>query len=106
MDSARVTIEELKIKISQTSLPPEVSEKTLNLLASTPSGAELEDLVSYIRFVLSLPFGKVSQDILDLNRAKQILDKNHFGLQSVKDRILEYLSVLILHKQSGDKFLE
>ncbi|MDO8573797.1 MAG: AAA family ATPase [Candidatus Daviesbacteria bacterium] len=100
MDSARSIIEELKIKVLQANLPSEISEKLLNLLKFTPSGAELEGVVNYINLVLSLPFEKYTQDILDLNRAKQILDKNHFGLQSVKDRILEYLSVLILHQQT------
>lgn len=101
MDSARVSIEELKIKITQANLPSEVAEKLNNLLRITTSGSELDNLITYIEFVISLPFGKSSQDILDISRAKQILDKNHYGLQSVKDRILEYLSVLILHKKSG-----
>lgn len=99
MDSARTAVEELKIKVSQANLPQEVSEKILNLLKYTSSGIELESLINYIHFVLSLPFNKFSQDILDINRARQILDKNHYGLKSVKDRILEYLSVLILHSQ-------
>lgn len=103
MDSARASIEELKIKITQANLPEDVSEKLLNLLEFPGSGAELSSLTTYINFVLSLPFGKYSQDILDINRSKQILDKNHYGLQSVKSRILEYLSVLILHKQTGQE---
>ncbi|HCE30447.1 MAG: Lon protease [Candidatus Daviesbacteria bacterium GW2011_GWB1_39_5] len=106
MDSARAVLEELKIKVSQASLPKEVEEKLLNLLKFTASGAEAESLIGYVNFVISLPFGKMSQDILDINRAKQILDKNHYGLQSVKDRILEYLAVMILNKgrpeRSGD----
>lgn len=103
MDSARATIEELKIKITQANLPAEVSEKLLNLLQFSGSSLELAGLISYINFVIALPFNKYSQDILDINRTKQILDKNHYGLQSVKDRILEYLSVLILHKQTGQE---
>ena len=103
MDSAHTVIEELKIKVSQASLPDEVEEKLLNLLKFSGSVADLENLISYINFVISLPFAKFSQDILDINRAKQILDKNHYGLQSVKDRILEYLSVLILHKQKAQE---
>lgn len=98
--SARAIIEELKIKITQANLPQEISEKLLSLLQFSGSGTELASLISYVDFVISLPFGKLSQDILDIQRTKQILDKNHFGLQSVKDRILEYLSVLILHKQT------
>lgn len=100
-NSAQSIIEELKVKISQAKLPPEVEEKLLNQLAYPGTGPELEKLVSYINFILSLPFGKFSQDILDVNRAKQILDRNHYDLQIVKDRILEYLSVLILHKQKN-----
>ncbi len=99
--SAQTTIEQLKLKITQANLPPEISEKLFNLLKFSGTAVELSSLIVYIDFIVSLPFGKYSQDILDINRAKQILDKNHFGLQVVKDRILEYLSVLILHKQKG-----
>lgn len=103
MDSARATVEEIKIKITQASLPKEIEEKLLNLLQFSGSAMELVSLINYIDFVISLPFNKYSQDILDINRTKQILDKNHYGLQSVKDRILEYLSVLILHKSTGQE---
>lgn len=99
MENSAPNTEELKIKITQSELPSEVNEKLLNILKFPGTGAEFERVVAYIEFVLSLPFNKSSQDILDLNRAKQVLDKNHFGLGVVKDRILEYLSVLILHKQ-------
>lgn len=104
-NSARSTIEELKIKISQVKLPQDIEEKLFNLLNFPGSGPELEKLLSYIDFVLTLPFGKYSEDILDLKKAEQILDRDHYGLRSVKDRILEYLSVLILHKQKGDQVL-
>ncbi len=103
MDSARVKLEELKIKVSEANLPQEVSDKLLNQLNFTSSGMELESLINYINFVISLPFGKYSEDILDLNRAKQILDKNHYGLQSVKNRILEYLAVMILNKRNPER---
>lgn len=101
MDSAQSIIEELKLKITQANLPSEVSEKLLNLLKFSGNGAQLNSLITYIDFVISLPINKYSQDILDLARAREILDKNHYGLQIVKDRVLEYLSVLILHKQQG-----
>lgn len=103
--SAQATIEEIRFKISQANLPREVSEKLLNLLKFPAAGVELEKLLSYIDFVLSLPFGKYCADILDLQRVKQILDRDHYGLQSVKDRILEYLSVLILHRKKGNQVL-
>ncbi|MBI3109693.1 AAA family ATPase [Candidatus Daviesbacteria bacterium] len=100
MDAAQEQLENLKRRISQASLPQEVQEKLLNLLKFPGTGAEFEKLVSYIDFATFLPFNKASQDILDLQRAKEILDKNHYGLQTLKDRVLEYLSVLILHAKS------
>lgn len=85
---------DLKQKITQATIPPDVKEK---LLDAWQNNAPL----TYIDFCLSLPFTKTSQDILDLQRAKEILNKNHFGLQPVKDRVLEYLAVLILHAKKG-----
>ncbi|MBI4038490.1 AAA family ATPase [Candidatus Daviesbacteria bacterium] len=101
MDSAQAIIEELKIKITQANLPVEISEKLLNLLKFPSLGVELEKLVNYIEFVISLPFNIYCEDILDINRSSEILDNNHYGLQTVKDRILEYLSVLLLQRQKG-----
>lgn len=85
---------DFKLKINQANIPPEIKEKLLDALQNNISP-------TYIEFCLSLPFEKKAQDILDLQRAKEILDKNHFGLKLVKDRILEYLSVLILNTQKG-----
>ena len=101
MNPAQSISEELKFKISNSHLPSEISEKLLDLLKLPATGSELASLATYIDFVISLPFAKYTEDILDINRAKEILNKNHFGLQVVKDRILEYLSVLILHKQKN-----
>lgn len=91
-------LEQLRNKIDKANLPQDVNEKLTDLLEFPPEGIDFERLVVYIEFVITLPFNKYSEDILELERARQILDKNHFGLQVVKDRILEYLSVLILHK--------
>ncbi len=102
MDSAQNDLERIKQKITQANLPINVYDKLFNLLKFPSSGAEFEKVVAYIDFVTGLPFNKVSTDILDIKRAKEILDRNHYGLQSVKDRILEYLSVLILHKQKDN----
>ncbi len=106
MDSAQNDLEQIKQKILNAQIPQEVSEKLLGLLKFPPANSELEKLLAYIDYCISLPFKKNSQDILDIQRAKDILDKNHFGLQSVKDRILEYLSVLILNKRNNTQFVE
>ena len=103
MDStAQTSTEELRVKITQSKLPSEVSEKLLNLIKFPGSSAELASLIAYVNLILTLPFGKYAEDILDIKRAKEILDKNHYGLETVKNRILEYLSVLTLHKQKGE----
>jgi ATP-dependent Lon protease len=105
MDNAAQSVDGLKQKISAAGLPQDVQEKLINVLRFPGTGAEFEKIVSYVEFVLTLPFNKSSQDILDLARAKQVLDKNHYGMSVVKDRILEYLSVLILNsKQTNDAF--
>lgn len=110
MDTAQgdVDIAKLRKSLTQADLPEELLEKLTNHLnrlekAITSSGFRLEfdrDL-EYIRFVVSLPFHKSSADILDLKRAAQILDRDHYGLKAVKDRILEYLSVLILNTRQS-----
>ena len=58
---------------------------------------EYENAFSYIKWATGLPWNTVSQDKLDLQAAKQILDKNHYGLQPVKDKILDFLSAIILN---------
>jgi ATP-dependent Lon protease len=60
---------------------------------------EYESTQRYVTWVVGLPWDKKSEDILNLGRAKQILDKNHFGLDVVKNRILEYIATIILNTQ-------
>ncbi len=61
-----------------------------------PQGAEYTVQLNYLDLMLDLPWGEFSKDDLDLNRAKKILERDHYGLEKVKDRILEYLAVLKL----------
>lgn len=61
-----------------------------------PQGAEYTVQMNYIDLILDLPWGEYTKDNLDLNRAKKILERDHFGLEKVKERILEYLAVLKL----------
>lgn len=98
----------LEDKINQLELPADVKvklEEELSLVklsfASSKIGPEVDRQVAYINFVSSLPWNKFSQDILDLKRASQILNNNHYGLDSLKERILEYLAVLVLNQQQG-----
>ncbi len=61
-----------------------------------PMAAEYPVAVNYCELLVDLPWGELTKDNFDLNRAQKVLDKDHFGLEKVKDRILEYLSVLKL----------
>ncbi len=67
---------------------------------------EYESTASYIHWVVGLPWQKRTEDILDLTRAKLVLDKNHYGLASIKDKILEYLASIILNIKQGKKSSE
>jgi ATP-dependent Lon protease len=64
-----------------------------------------EEMVSYIDWIVSLPWDKVHQDNLDLRHAQSVLNQNHYGLIAIKQRILEYLSVLTLQSRSQDENL-
>ncbi len=112
MDAAKSNSTDLVEKLHQTilaaRLPKDILERltdelthiSISLKANQYS-PETDKVVSYINFVSGLPWARSGEDILDLQRAKQILDKNHFGLEQVKERILEYLSVLILNRQKN-----
>ncbi len=95
--------EKLKTKLTKVTLPPELKLKAqemvdrLNLMVEHSGySSEYERTSQYINWITSLPWDKTSQDRLDLKVAKQVLDKYHYGMNQVKDKILEYLSVLSL----------
>ncbi len=78
----------------------QVFEKELDKLRRlNPAAAEYSVQINYIQTLLDLPWGEYSQDNLDLQNARQVLDNDHFGLDDVKERILEHLAVL---KLKGD----
>lgn len=77
----------------------ETAEKELQRLEMTPSASPNYGIIhGYIEWILDLPWGETSEDKLDLKRARKILDEDHYGLEKVKKRIVEYLAVLKLKK--------
>ena len=113
MDSALSVdqqIQKLEDKIVAANLPPELLEKINSMLVilktslktGTGTFVNYESVSNYIDWVASLPFHKETQDSMDLVKVKEILDKNHYGLESVKNNILEYLSALILGMQAAN----
>lgn len=101
----------LKDKIQKADLPADLAEhlntqlsRLEKVVGSSGYRMEFDREINYIDFVSSLPFHKSSQDILDLKRATELLNKNHYGLDYVKQRILEYLAILILKSQQSHEF--
>ena len=95
-------IERLRQEIINKKLPKESEEKVLKELNKMsrmqPSSPDYTVIRSYIDWILDLPFTEESQDTEDLNVCKEILESDHFGLDKVKNRIIEYLAVLKLTK--------
>ncbi len=101
-------VENLKKQISSSDAPPElkerVSESCQGLERMAGQGIypqHFEQVRHYVDWIVNLPWQKKSDDILDLKRARQILDQNHFGLEPIKERILEYLAVLKLKEEES-----
>ncbi|MBC7189035.1 ATP-dependent protease, partial [Candidatus Aerophobetes bacterium] len=100
-EESQITIvEELSNKISQSGMPSHVKElamKELELLSKmNPSTAEYTITLTYIEYLVSLPWNVKTSDNLNLERAERILNERHYGLNDVKNRILEHLAVKIL----------
>ncbi len=95
---------ELKEQIEECGLPKEVKEKAeqelKRLEAMPPVSAEATVSRNYIDWLVSVPWKKKSREIKDLNRAQKILDEDHYGLEKVKERILEFLAVRQLTEQT------
>ena len=96
-------VKEYQEKMQQVKLPDDVKEKLVNeLYKMPPMMAESAVIRNYLDTVLSLPWGKMTQDNYDLKKAAAVLDKDHYGLKKVKERILDYLAVRALtHSNRG-----
>ena len=90
-------IAELNEKINKTKLSKEAKEKALNELKKlkqmSPMSAEATVVRNYLDWLLDIPWGKKKRIKKDINKSQEILDKDHYGLEKVKDRITEYLAV-------------
>ena len=89
--------EEYREKIAEAGLPPEVAEKALKevekLEKMPPMAAEATVVRNYLDWLIALPWSKTTEDRLDIKAAEAILEEDHYGLQKVKERILEYLAI-------------
>ena len=100
-------IKKLQEKINTAHLPSDLIEKAAGMVARLERIAkmggnyvvEFDNANRYIDWITTLPWNKKSDDILDLKHAEELLNKNHYGLQSAKEKILEYLAVRKLNPQ-------
>lgn len=103
MNNADKDVERLKEKAAKMKLPQKAREqvdKELEKLARmNPAAAEFSVVLNYVDLILDLPWDVTTKDNFDIKHAREVLDKDHFGIDKVKDRILEYLAVL---KLKGD----
>lgn len=102
-DEREAEVEELRRQIAEAKLPKEVEEKVLKeverLEKMPPMVAETTVVRNYLDWMLSLPWSKQTRDRLDLELAERILHEDHYGLDEVKERILEYLAIRKLAKK-------
>jgi len=93
--------EEYRKKIKHARMPQEANKEAANQLQRLekmhPDSAESTVVRTYLDWLVEMPWKKSSKDVIDIKRAKKTLDKDHYGLDPIKDRILEYLSVRILN---------
>jgi ATP-dependent Lon protease len=106
-------IQDLRDRVADSSLPPELAIKVGKDIVSLERSVELgsydekyEKVSRYVEWVLKVPWQAESTDTLDIERTKQIFEKHHYGMHDVKERFLEYVSVLRLRQDqfSGESF--
>ena len=95
-------MEDLRDRLDQTPLNDEArqkAERELERLSHMmPGTPEVSISRTYVEWILDIPWGKITEDNLNLKHARRILDHDHYGLNDVKDRIIEYLAVLRMKK--------
>ena len=95
-------VERLRAEIEAAGMPEEAlkqATRELERFSQTPSAAAEHAVIrNYLDWVTALPWSEVSEDRLDVKAAREVLDEDHFGLEKIKDRIIEYIAVLSLKR--------
>jgi ATP-dependent Lon protease len=102
-DEQSVEAKDLEGKIDEAAMPPEADKEARRelsrLRAMPPQAAEYGLIKTYLEWMTELPWNKVTEDNLDISRAREILDEDHYDLEKIKDRIIEYLAVRKLKRE-------
>src|SRR5689334_3737656 len=103
-------VEMLRKKIAEAHIPKDLETRVLSSLEEATrlenditARVHIEQMLRYVDLVVNLPWDTRTTDVLDLVKAREILEKNHYGLAPVKERILEYLSIIKLNQQRWDQ---
>ena len=108
-DEQQAEINELRERIEEAGLPEEAqkaAERELSRLEKLPPvAAEYGVIRTYLEWLVDLPWSKETEDNLDIGHAREVLDEDHYDLEEVKDRILEYLAVRKLNPESPGPIL-
>ncbi len=103
-DPAQAETAALRERLEELDLPEDVrkeAERQLSRLESLPPAApDFQVTRTYLELILELPWNSLTEDQLDLDRARKILDEDHYGLDKIKERILEHLAVMKLNPQA------
>lgn len=96
-DEVSEEVEEYREKIEKIKMPKEIKEKALNeverLYKISPNSAEVGVIRTYLDWIVELPWDKETKDKVDLKKAREILNSEHYGLKDVKERILEFIAM-------------
>jgi ATP-dependent Lon protease len=108
-ETPEAEVEELRQKIEEAGMPDEVKEVALReldrLSKMHPAAAEYTVSRTYLDWLISLPWNKVTEDNLDIANAKRVLDEDHYDLDDVKERLLEFLAVRKLKQDTKGPIL-
>lgn len=99
-------LESLNQRLSKSQVPEDLQQSILTRaqrIFASGQFAESERIIEYIDWITALPWVTKTDDVLDLSRAKETLDKFHYGLSDIKERVLEYIAVMKLQQESLDK---
>ncbi|MBI5344238.1 MAG: endopeptidase La [Deltaproteobacteria bacterium] len=109
MEESAEEVEDLKKNIKKAKMPPDIEKEAFKqserLEMMHPDAAEAALIRTYLEWLIDLPWSKQTKDTLDLKKAKDVLDSDHYDLEKVKERILEYLAVRKLQKKTKGPIL-
>ena len=109
LDEGDSDVAELRAQIEKMDLPEHVAkeaQKELKRLARmSPQGGDYQVTRSYLELIVELPWGQYTEDCLDLSRVEDVLEEDHYGLEDIKERILENLAVLHLNPKANAPIL-